>query len=97
MFKNNILIAYDVPFKYALGTQRHFGAKLDVITVVRPLLIGDDVEMTADIEKRSREARRAAQRLVDWSKGFNADIGFHTSGVGPRCKSSIVPRKLDQI
>jgi nucleotide-binding universal stress UspA family protein len=91
MFKN-ILIAYDepnhsdVPFKYALGMQRQFGAKLDVVTVVRPLLIGDDVEMTAHIEKRNREARRAAQRLSDWGKGCNADIGFHTSVGDPALK-----------
>jgi nucleotide-binding universal stress UspA family protein len=58
------------------------------------LLTGDDVEVTAHIEKRHREARHAAQRLGDWSKCFSADIDFHTSVNQPPLKIADYAEKI---
>jgi Universal stress protein family len=53
----NILVAYDGTdpadnaFEYARLIRGRFGASIDVISVIRRPLIGDDVELTAELRQ----------------------------------------------
>jgi nucleotide-binding universal stress UspA family protein len=84
MFKN-ILVAYDgsTPadnaFEYARLFGRKFGATIDVISVVRPPLIGSDVETTAEINQGIRAAEQAILRLRRRAREDGTDIHFLTA------------------
>jgi nucleotide-binding universal stress UspA family protein len=64
-----ILVAYDASdpadnaFEYARLIRRKFAAAIDVISVVRRPLIGDEVELTAQLEQGMRSAEQGIRRL----------------------------------
>jgi len=84
MFKN-ILVAYDGSdpadnaLEYARLVSKKFGATIEVISVVRRSLIGDDVEASADIDQGIRQARQAILRLRRRATEDASDIHFHTA------------------
>jgi len=84
MFKH-ILLAYDASepadnaFEYARLFGKKFGAKIDVISVVHRPLIGDDVELTAEVEQGIHRADQAILRLRRRAHGDAIDIHFLTA------------------
>jgi nucleotide-binding universal stress UspA family protein len=64
-----ILVAYDATdaadnaFESARLIPRRFDASIDVISVIRRPLIGDDVELTAELGQGARRAEQAIRRL----------------------------------
>jgi nucleotide-binding universal stress UspA family protein len=84
MFKT-ILVAYDGTdpadnaFEYARLIRRKFGASIDVISVIRRPLIGDDVELTAELGQGISRAEQAIRRLRRRAHEEESDIRFVTS------------------
>jgi nucleotide-binding universal stress UspA family protein len=84
MFKN-ILVAYDGSeaadnaFEYARMVSRKFDATIGVISVVRRPLIGDDVELTAELGQGIRMTERAIRRLRRRALDLGNAIQFHTA------------------
>jgi nucleotide-binding universal stress UspA family protein len=84
MFKT-ILVAYDGTasadnaFEYARLIRRKFGATMDVISVIRRPLIGDDVELTAELDQGIRRTEQAIRRLRRRAHDERTDIQFVTT------------------
>jgi nucleotide-binding universal stress UspA family protein len=74
----HIVMAYDGTeeadhaFEYARAFAQHWGAELDVLSVVCPPVIGDDVETTALMQEGQAKAERDLRRLrhVTQSEGL---------------------------
>jgi nucleotide-binding universal stress UspA family protein len=83
MFRN-ILVAYDGSeatdnaLEYACVLARRFSATIDVVSVVHRPLIGDNVELTAEIDQGIRRAERAITRLRNRTRDNGIDINFQT-------------------
>jgi nucleotide-binding universal stress UspA family protein len=83
MFKK-ILVAYDGSepadnaFECARLFGRNFGATIDVISVVHRSLIGDDVQLTAEINDGIRRAEKAVFQLRRRAHGDKTEFQFLT-------------------
>jgi nucleotide-binding universal stress UspA family protein len=80
-----ILVAYDGTdaadnaFEYARLIRGRFGAAIEVISVIRRPLIGDDVELTAELGQGTRRAEQAIRRLRRRAREEEAHIRFVTT------------------
>ncbi|MER3546400.1 MAG: universal stress protein [Rhodanobacteraceae bacterium] len=78
-----ILLGYDgspiagKAFQTALDFARHFDASLDVLAVVRPPEIGDDVETEAIVETTGLRLRRQMKRLEAAAREAKVSATFH--------------------